>query len=321
MQQLLSLLSDGKFHSGEALAEVMGCTRSAVWKQVDKLRQVTGLTVDAVSGRGYRLRRPIELLDSSKIEAAVVEQQLDWPDVFTLVASTESTNAMAQQALAEMTTKSASWLAEHQSAGRGRRGRVWQSPYGSNLYFSLAYRFALPIHQLAGLSLATGIVIAEVLKSAGLRTPQLKWPNDIYAEDKKLGGILIEVSGEATAGAMAVIGVGINIDHQSLDQASIDQPITSLREQQVAESRNVLAARLISAVIRMAKDFEQTGLKGFVDRWPEFDAFKDRRVALTGPGVAHYGICRGIAEDGGLRLETDSGEQVFYGGELSLRLG
>jgi BirA family biotin operon repressor/biotin-[acetyl-CoA-carboxylase] ligase len=160
-----------------------------------------------------------------------------------------------------------------------------------------------------------------VLKSAGLRTPQLKWPNDLYAEDKKLGGILIEVSGEATAGAMAVIGVGINIDHQSLDQASIDQPITSLREQQVAESRNVLVARLISAVIRMAKDFEQTGLKGFVDRWPEFDAFKNRRVALTGPGIVHYGICRGIAEDGGLRLETDSGEQVFYGGELSLRLG
>jgi len=321
MQQLLSLLSDGKFHSGEALAEVMGCTRSAVWKQVDKLRQVTGLTVDAVSGRGYRLRRPIELLELSKIESLVAEHQLDWPEQFTLVTSTESTNAMAQQALADLNGKSAAWLAEHQSAGRGRRGRVWQSPYGSNLYFSLAYRFSLPIHQLAGLSLATGIVIAEVLKESGLAKPQLKWPNDLYADEKKLGGILIEVSGEATAGAMAVIGVGINIDHQSLNQAEIDQPITSLREQHVSESRNTLAVRLIASVTQMAKAFEQAGLKGFVDRWSEFDAFKDRRVALTGPGISHYGICRGIAEDGGLRLETDSGEQVFYGGELSLRLG
>ena len=317
-RELLQRLADGRFHSGQALADALGCSRSAVWKRLQALQERTGLAVEAVSGRGYRLARPLELLQREAILAALPPRAPAC--TLHLHETVDSTNRLAREALEQGSDIPAAWLAEYQQAGRGRRGRQWHSPYGRNIVLSLAWRFDLPLQHLPGLSIAVGAALAESLASLGLRGHGLKWPNDLYWQGAKLGGLLIEIVGESDGPVGAVIGVGLNLDLGSELPEWIDQPVTDLQRAGLEVGRNRLAGRLLGALLEACRLFEAQGLPAFMARWRHFDLCAGREVQVLTAGERIRGRALGIGDSGGLRLLTEAGERLFHGGEVSLRL-
>jgi BirA family biotin operon repressor/biotin-[acetyl-CoA-carboxylase] ligase len=319
-EALLRILADGRFHSGEQIAQSLDCSRSAVWKRLAQLRKMPGLEIDSVTGRGYRLRQPLELLDRQRILDGLSEPAIKALRECHVLGSVGSTNALAMQQIPE-TGHGVAWFAEHQSAGRGRRGRTWVSPYGRNIYFSLAWQFNASLAEVSGLSIAAGAVLAKVLHAQGLRGHGLKWPNDLLWQERKLGGILLEAQGEAAGPAGVVIGIGINLDIDQKLHPEIDQPFTSLKEAGVELQRNRLAAHLLESMIELCQRFSQEGLEPFLDAWRSYDVFAGRPVRLLGTASEIAGISLGLAADGGLRLRTDDHEKTFYAGEISMKVG
>lgn len=318
-QQLLQTLSDGRFHSGQSLAEVAGCSRTAIWKRLQKLQAELGLSVDAVKGKGYRLQKPLHLLDKNQILGMLSQDAGPVPELVEVVLQLGSTNTRAQELILRSTANMALVFAEHQSAGRGRRGREWVSPFGCNLYMSLAMRFELPITALAGLSLSAGVVIAEYLSNKGVEGIGLKWPNDLYLNGAKFGGLLLEAQGETSGPSSAVVGLGLNLVQTAEMEARIDQPYTSLQSLGICLDRSVLAGGLANTLLQMCDTYLLDGITPFIDRWARFDIFRGQHVCLSGPSLSVHGTCEGVAPDGGLLLRTQQGLQTFHSGELSLR--
>ena len=211
-------------------------------------------------------------------------------------------------------------LAEKQESGRGRRGRTWVSPFGKNIYLSMLWSFSGGIGSLEGLSLVIAIAVERALSELGVDNAKLKWPNDIYLNNKKLAGILLEVSGEYSGHCQVVIGIGLNIKLSDYDAESIDQPWAQLSEHLNNTDRNTISAALISNLIRAIEQFEKTGFEMFKDYWTERDAFLDQEVDLILPNLVRSGICKGVNAKGELLLATGKGLETINAGEISLRL-
>lgn len=314
---LVRLLADGAFHSGDELGATLGVGRAGVWKQVRKLAEL-GIDVHAVRGKGYRIPGGLDLLDEavirSRLPAAAVAH-IAQLDVFE---SVDSTNTVAASR-ARAGGGSYVCLAERQTAGRGRRGRSWVSPYGSNLYLSLLWEFVGGVAVVEGLSVAVGVALAEALHGMGLPGVRLKWPNDLVIGEEKLGGILIELSGDFGGSCRAVIGVGLNVRMPA--GATIDQAWTDVaRAGLPGVGRNELAAALLGSLLPALRLFEREGLAPFLPRWAWCDALQGREVRLLqadGEGVT--GVADGIEPSGALRLQTAGGLVVVRGGEVSVR--
>jgi biotin operon repressor BirA-like protein len=189
---LIRTLADGRFHSGEELGRLLGVSRAAVWKRLQQIRDAFGIEVDAVKGRGYRFREPLDLLDETDIRHHLAESGVESPGQLYLHASIDSTNSwlMAKGAAGE--PSGAVCLAEQQLSGRGRRGRHWVSPYGRNIYLSLLWRFDMTPMQVAGLSLAAAVGVLRTLQAFDCQDAGLKWPNDILWQERKLAGLLLD---------------------------------------------------------------------------------------------------------------------------------
>ena len=317
---LLAQLSDGRFHSGERLARVLGISRGAVWKRLRRLQDELGLEVHAVRGRGYRLASPIELLDQNHITGRLSPASRNRLESLALHGVVDSTNSLATAAAAPSPGRARVWLAEHQTAGRGRRGRRWVSVFGANISLSLAWRFERSLSELAGLSLVAGVVVAEVLGRCGVQGLGLKWPNDVLASGRKLSGILVEANGEAAGPSTAVIGIGVNVRLPAAAAGSIDQPWTDLAQSGVVGvSRNALAGDLIDGLVVACDAFESGATSDFLSRWTTFDALLDRVVRLQQGDRWTDGVYRGIAPSGAARIETATGLEEHFAGEVSLR--
>ncbi|HIF9423705.1 TPA: bifunctional biotin--[acetyl-CoA-carboxylase] ligase/biotin operon repressor BirA [Photobacterium damselae] len=308
--KLISLLADGQFHSGEALGEALGISRAAISKQI-KVLQSWGLNIYRIQGRGYCLAKSITLLDKGDILSHCICSNLD------VIPVIDSTNQYLLDRVGQLPS-GAVCLAEYQQAGRGRRGRQWLSPFGSNLYMSMYWRLDAGVAAAMGLSLVVGVAIAETLQSMGAERIKVKWPNDIYCDDKKVAGILVEIVGQAGDAAHLIIGMGLNISMP--EQQHIEQAWTNLTDccEQTIE-RNQLAARLITQLTKTLQDYEHHGLAGFVERWNKVDNFIDRPVKLLLGEQVIEGIARGINDTGALLLETEAGITPYIGGEISLR--
>jgi len=318
----LRLLADGRWHSGEALAATFGVSRAAVWKRIKRLQNLPGIVVESASGKGYRLSHPLELLQRQRILEHVGEPVRQLLHELHLLVSTESTNSYLQQRCVPSLQGGAACLAEHQTAGRGRRGRQWISVFGRNLYLSLAWRFDLALQDLAGLSLVAGVALARVLREAGLKELQLKWPNDLLVEEKKLAGILVEASGEASGPCTAIIGVGVNLELDETSGRSIDQPWTDLRAHlEVMPGRNELAGALLDELVRCCIRYQQEGLTPFLESWCAWDGFLGQEVQLILGDNTLTGICSGLDARGGLILDSGGELRTFYAGEVILRKG
>lgn len=316
---LLNSLSDGRFHSGEQLARTLGMTRAAVWKKLKKLESL-GLEVDAVRGKGYRLQQPVELFDELRIKQGLsksVNDSLARLDVFD---SIDSTNRYLMQADA-MTGGAHVCLAEMQLSGRGRRGRAWVSPFGCNLYCSIKWQYDIDPISLSGLSLALGVGLMRVLAAAGCRDAGLKWPNDIYWRDKKLAGVLLELSGDVNGSCYVVAGVGLNL-RMPASMTGIDQPWTDLYTSLGAQTpgRNQLASALISEWINILRLYPEQGFSVYQPEWNDWDIVKGRPVILSAANFEKQGIAQGVNREGALLLETSHGIETCHAGEISLRV-
>lgn len=313
---LLELLSDGAEHGGAELAKALGVTRAAVWHQVAQLRE-QGMPIAAMRGHGYHLPGGFEALSSDAIRA-----QLSGParEVLAIetVTITDSTNERLLAALNSGDIHGQVLLAEHQTAGRGRRGDRWISPPGSGLCLSLGWRFDQPPATFSALSLVVGMAIAESLRELGVASAMLKWPNDILCDGGKLAGILIEMRAEAGGPCRTVIGIGINVRMSAQARALIDQPVEDFTHASgVGVSRNRLAAVLLSALTRTLPQFGRDGFAVFRADWQRYDALADTAVTLELPNRTVAGIARGVDEHGALLIEHDGRRETFVSGHLS----
>ncbi|OLQ86175.1 biotin--[acetyl-CoA-carboxylase] ligase [Vibrio panuliri] len=307
---ILSALADGSFHSGEGLGEQLGISRAAVSKHIKGI-QAWGVDVFSVQGKGYKLAAPMQLLDQNELT-----QRINVP--LELIPVIGSTNQHLLERISHLQSGSVC-LAEYQSQGRGRRGREWVSPFGCNLYLSMYWRLEAGMAGAMGLSLVVGVAIVEAMEKLGISGIKLKWPNDLYFQDKKLAGILVEMSGQAGSAAHLVIGMGMNL-RMANDTQGITQPWTSLAEVvQEDIDRNQLAAELINALEAALTEYEMTGMQGFVERWNRLDNFLNREIRLIMGNREVEGISRGINEQGAVLIETPAGLETYIGGEISLR--
>lgn len=314
--ELVQALADGEFHSGEALGNVLGISRAAVWKRIEQLTAV-GVDVERVRGRGYRIPGGVSLLEVSRLQETLAR-----PLSVDVLQSTDSTNAEVLRRLAANMPAPFAVLAEYQSAGRGRRGRNWSSPFAGNLYLSVGWRFPVGAPRLEGLSLAVGVVVAEALSANGLAgRVSLKWPNDIWVGGRKIGGILIELSGDLEEACAAVVGIGINGRLGSAAAQNIDQPWTDIyTELGSVPDRSALAADLLQRLHDMMSGFPVAGFGGWLQRWSALDALVGQSVQVSTASGVVSGRALGVDSSGALRLLTESGkEMLFHGGEASLR--
>ncbi|WP_230353375.1 bifunctional biotin--[acetyl-CoA-carboxylase] ligase/biotin operon repressor BirA [Lelliottia sp. WAP21] len=308
---LIGILSDGEFHSGEQLGERLGMSRAAINKHIQTLRD-WGVDVFTVPGKGYSLPEPIKLLDENAIRSQLSEGKV------TVLPVIDSTNQYLLDRIPELQSGD-SCVAEYQQAGRGRRGRKWFSPFGANLYLSMFWRLEQGPAAAMGLSLVIGIVMAEVLQSLGADNVRVKWPNDLYLQDRKLAGILVELTGKTGDAAQIVIGAGINMVMRNVQADVVNQAWINLQEAGITIDRNDLAVRLIKALRASLRQFEQEGLSPFLSRWEKLDNFIHRPVKLIIGDKEIYGTSRGIDAQGALLLEQDGIVKPWVGGEISLR--
>lgn len=316
---LLQRLADGRFHSGQALAEALQISRTAVWQHLHSLRAL-GVEIQAVAGRGYRLVRPLELLDREQIESALeVPAGCPSPSI-EIHACLPSTNTYLLQTAADRPCASIC-LAEAQTQGKGRLGRTWWSPFGYNLYLSLLWRFDRG-ESLSGLSLAAGVAAVLGLESLGFTELQLKWPNDILWRYKKLGGILIEAISEPCGPCIAVIGLGLNLWLSPAAAATIDQPWVDAQTilGETLPSRNRIAARLISSLLTMLSSYQAVGLAPWLDDWRRLNCVLGQRVKVRQAGIEFEAEAIEVTEEGYLVVQRGSIRQVLAAGEVSLRI-
>lgn len=208
-------------------------------------------------------------------------------------------------------------VAESQTAGRGRRGRQWYSPQSENLYFSMLWRYENnDLSALSSLSLVVALVVAETFEQLGVEDIQIKWPNDIYYQGKKTGGILIENKLEKN-GISLVIGIGLNLGMETVDQTVVTQAWTDLSAYRL--NRNQLAAQLANKLQHTLVAFPDTHFADYLPRWQQFDLFYCHPVKLLTEQGEIHGISQGINEKGELRLEREGKIECYAIGEISLR--
>ena len=318
---LLSLLAQGEFRSGQDLADALGVSRTAVWKQINKLTRDIGVPVESVKGRGYRISGGLDLLSREAVLAALVPAVGAQLHALEIHDAIDSTNAEAMRRAEANAPSGLVVTAEQQSAGRGRRGRQWVSPYARNLYVSLLWRFEGGAAALEGLSLAVGVAVARALEISGVSGVALKWPNDILLQGAKLGGILIEMTGDPAGTCQVVIGVGINVAMSAEAAGDIDQAWTDVvsHASEPLPTRNQLLAALLNELLPLTAGFGTHGFAPLRDAWMALDAYAGAAVVLDSGARQLAGIARGVDERGALRLETTTGIQTVYGGEISMR--
>lgn len=318
MKPLIEILADGEFHSGEALGECLGITRAAVWKRLQGLIAMD-IPIETNKGRGYRICGGLDLLNRDKILSDLSLLAAELMGNFYCFDEIDSTNSF----LHANGKHGDVCLAERQTAGRGRRGRQWFSPYGRNIYLSVRWHFDQGVAALEGLSLAVGVLLAETLAQFGIDKIELKWPNDLLSEGRKLGGVLIEVGGDLTGECVAVVGVGLNVTMGDVlppsSQGNINQPWIDLKRLGLEEKRNNLTAAFISSLLPALCSYPEEGFSSYRSRWENRCAFFQQPVSVLLPTGTFDGVLLGVDAQGGLRVATKDGETVFAGGEISLR--
>lgn len=320
--KLLSLLADGRFHSGEELGTRLSISRAAVWKRIKSLQR-SGLIIHSVKGKGYRTVRPLEFLGQDIIFSYLDAEIKPLVRQFTLHTEIDSTNQYLLDRIDQDNFHGHITLSEYQTRGRGRRGNTWISPFAAGIYLSLGWHFDPAPEPLALISLGAGVAVMRALNRAGIDGAGLKWPNDVFWQYRKLGGTLVEMRAESAGPCNVVIGIGINYSFTagSNNSAGIDQPWVDIATiQKTAISRNQLTAIIISEVVSLLESYSGQDDCGIIDEWRRYDCMKGKRARLVLPGQAVNGLILGIDENGALLMSVNDKLKKFSSGEISLRL-
>ncbi|MFP3014494.1 MAG: bifunctional biotin--[acetyl-CoA-carboxylase] ligase/biotin operon repressor BirA [Arsenophonus sp.] len=310
--KLIKILCDTSIHSCEQLSESVGIEKSGINKHIYTLRK-WGIEVNNISGKDYQFIKKIELLDYERIYSLVKRGNIIIKPVIN------STNQYLLECIDKLSSGDAC-IAEYQTAGRGRRGRYWASPFGCNLYLSLYWNLEQGSVAAMGLSLVASIVVAENLnKLSGRNNIKVKWPNDLYLNEKKLAGILIEIISKAGNSAHIIIGIGINISMSSNYKRDINQEWIDFEQTGIKIERNLVAGHIILALRHELVQFEKYGLFPFIKRWLALDNFLHKKIRLHIGDHLEVGVVKGIGEHGTILLEQNGKIISYIDGEISLR--
>ncbi len=315
LNRLISLLSDGEIHSGSKLGRLMGVTRTSIWKVIPSLQELS-VPVEIIKGKGYRIKGGLDLLHKNKILSLLPQNISSLVDI-DLLLNCSSTNDFLSTSSDEI--KFGHYvicLAENQTAGRGRRGRTWVSPFAKNICCSISFVLEGGVEVLNGLSLVVGVAVAKTLEGLGVNDVSLKWPNDVYIGDRKIAGVLLELSGEATTSWKVVCGVGLNVHMTEQDEIEIDQDWCALDES-IKLERNVIAAAMLEQIITTLELFKKQTFESFLGDWARFDMLRGKQVRVL-PGGSE-GEVVGINLQGALIIKGDKGEYIVNAGEVSVR--
>lgn len=318
--KLLRLIADSKLYSGEELGRALGVSRAAIWKMINSLSHY-GLTIVAMKGKGYRLSRSIEFLDKQLLLSRMRSPAVKILNKLEIFEEIDSTNKYLLES-PEISDKHACViLAEYQTQGRGRRGNSWISPFGSGISLSIAWHFEQPVESLTCLSLAAGSAVIRVLTTMGFDGVGLKWPNDIFFQEKKLGGLLIEMKGETAGPCDVVIGLGLNFAFPLGFEGNIEQHWTDLLSiKDPTPSRNHIAAELVSAVMLLLDSYANISTEDIINEWKQYDCMRGKKAKLKLQGKNIHGLIMGIDNDGSLLMSVDNRIQKYTAGEISLRM-
>jgi BirA family biotin operon repressor/biotin-[acetyl-CoA-carboxylase] ligase len=315
----LRRLADGRFHSGEDMARSFGRSRASLSEALKHAPEL-GIELFSVRGRGYRLAAPIEFLDTATIAAGLAGSRVR----VQLVDEVGSTSTRLLEMAAAGAPSGTCLAAEWQSAGRGRRGRSWVASLGGSITFSLLWRFERGAGHLGGLSLAVGAAVASALASCGVARVQVKWPNDVVVDFRKLAGLLVETSGEMQGPSVAVIGVGLNYRLAAAVMEGIDQPAIDVCQATGtgdAPSRNALLVAMLRSLGACLEAFERGGFAVSREAWRALHAYQGKRVRIVPPREAPFEAeVIDVAADGALVVRSGDGRvQNLASAELSLR--
>ncbi len=329
INQLLKVLADGGFHSGQYLADKIGVSRTAIWKLVAKL-QSWHIEIYSVKGKGYKIPDGLNLIDKNQLLSLVKNKIKYFPEI-DLLTTIDSTSTYISNKWNDSSknrnTKDANsislgrvCIAEHQSKGRGRKGNQWVSPFGANLYFSIGIELPVGLSVLGGLSLAIGIGLTETINRVTVQTIKLKWPNDLLCGNRKLAGILVEASGDSNDTSFINIGIGINWDMPEKFSKEINQPWINLLDILSKKTdKTTMMANLLIELDQTIDQFINQGFDTFNKKWKTNSAFIGQPVTIKTHNGNIDGIEKGIDKNGAIRVQTSQGEKSFYSGEVSLR--
>lgn len=313
-QHILALLSQGRMISGEEVGEAVGTSRAYVWKRIESLKK-QGIEIVSARGEGYRLPEGQELLTVEKLATYLSVSTLP----LRLCWRLPSTNVAAIELALEFPDAEFVLISESQTEGRGRRGKQWLSPFGADLYMSYKVPFEGGAKSFQGLSLVVGVAVITALKKVtNAEDLSLKWPNDLYYQGRKFGGILVEMTGDINGKCDAIIGVGINATFDSAEQTG--QEVASIHEFIPEQTnRNFWVAEVINELSDTLQKFRQVGLTPFIERWSAYDFLKGQPVSVFLGETHIQGVALGVGETGALEVRTSKGVQSFYAGDVSVR--
>jgi BirA family biotin operon repressor/biotin-[acetyl-CoA-carboxylase] ligase len=317
---ILEILQDGELHTKKSFGMGLAISSDQIDEVLHEL-QASGLVLISPEGLGYRLSDSVELLSRTAIFDYLSSVDPRPSCRLKILSVVDSTNRYAREQAANHASSGLVVLAEKQTAGRGRRGKVWVSPLASNIYMSVVWDFSGAGDTLKGLSLAIGVAVRRALLKLGVADIKLKWPNDIFVNGKKLGGILLEMIGDPSAECSVIVGIGINVLMSESSAEEIDQDWIDLqRASSVTISRNELVACLITETFEVLGNFQRTGFSVYRAEWQAADLLKNQSGTISKDRESVSGIVLGVDNSGSLRMQLSNGEeQRFIGGELSLR--
>lgn len=313
-----------EYVSGSSLCELFGVSRQAVWKNILALKEV-GYEFSAGSNRGYRLVSAPDKLYGPEIESYLPEdsicQRVECLEV------TDSTNSYAKKLAEQGEPEGTLVVAERQTAGRGRRGRNWESPSGTNVFMTLLLRPKLHPAQVSGITLLSALALAKAIIEVVSVDVEIKWPNDVVIAKRKICGILTEMSSEENFIHYAVVGIGINVNQEDFPEELKEKASSIYLETGEKLNRCALAARTVELFGEYYRQYEREGnLASFVEEYNGLLANRDREVRVHYGMVedvssenTQVGIARGIDEDGALLVEIDGDEKRILSGEVSVR--
>lgn len=314
---LAALRETDGYVSGQELCNKFGVSRTAVWKAINQLKK-EGYEIEAVNNRGYHIVSTPDVLSENELvsinKTEWIGKKIYYMDV------TDSTNTQANHLADKGAPHGTLVVADRQEAGRGRRGRCWESPAHTGIFMTLLLKPEIAPGNASMLTLVTALAVTKGIERVTGLSPRIKWPNDIVIRGKKVCGILTEMSAQVDYVTHIVIGVGINVQNESFPEEIADVA-TSLK---LETGNSINRARLIEAIWeefeKYYERFMQTqDLKGMVQEYNTYLVNRNQKVKVLDPKEPFEGLAQGITERGELVVDTWEARRLVTSGEVSVR--
>lgn len=307
---LIKSLQDKQFHTGTELGEKLGVSRNAICKHINSLQEL-GFDIITDKKLGYQLNEALMLLDTKNIKKYLNTSSQEQIKKIEIFSEIDSTNNYLRRILPTLSLQTGGIIcvAESQSAGRGRLGRNWHSPFARNIYFSLAWCLHKDISELGGLSSMVALSIIKTLEKLNIKDLHVKWPNDVLWQNKKLAGVLIDINAENHGMTHAIIGIGLNVNMPEKVEKKITQAWAALSHlSQQNFDRNILVAELTNQLIIDIQQFEKDGFSSFIKDWKKFDLLYGKKITVEIGEKSQIGQAVGISTQGHLLLKLPNGD-------------